>query len=206
METEEEDWAMDDGVDDDVSDSNIQVDDRNVKWRTCGAREILLEDLQRGILTLDEEELPAEDAWAVYSEMDEFQLVPYSQFKQQLKAHQLQVLKTVGQSAPQYAAFRRDQAIQQQHTHYADGRPIFAASPAHALLKADVRDRQQTAINIGVLHQSRPEYKEWSRSIFTRRVYQEVRYWKFVAYLEDKRQRLRSRAAKKVGPAPKKRK
>jgi hypothetical protein len=163
--------------------------------------------LQRGLLTLDAEELSAEDAWAVvYSEMPEFELVPFSQFKRQLKAHRTQVLKMVAHSGPQYEGFRRDQSTQQQHTHYADGRPIFAASPALPLLKADVRALQRTTINIGVLQQSRTEYSGWSRAEFTRRVYQEVRYWKFVNYLEEKRQKLLSRAAKKVGTAPKKRK
>jgi hypothetical protein len=198
-----------DDDDDDESMEERSIDERNVKWRTSGAREILLDDLQRGILTLDAEEVSAEDAWdAVYSQLDAFELVPFSQFKRQLKAHRQQVMKLVATSKPQYDAFRRDQSTQQQHTHYADGRPIFSASPALPLLKADVRNlqQQQSTIVIGALQQSRPEYAAWDRADFTRRVYQEVRYWKFVNYLEQKRQRLLARATKKVGPAPKKRK
>lgn len=191
---------------DDSIEDVVEFDDGNVNWRTSGAREILLDDLHRGVLTLDEELMPAEQAWEVYGPMDSFQLVPFKQFKRQLKAHRQQVLKLVTKSTPEYEAFRRDQATQEQFTHYASGRPIFAASSAHKLLKQDVSELFKEAINIGNLHQTRPEFASWTRAEFTRRVYQEVRYWKFVGYLEAKRTSLLNRETVKVGSKAKKRK
>lgn len=186
-----------------------QDDGGDVYWRTSGAREILLDDLRQGVLTLDETMLSAEEAWEFYSQHGSFELVPFSQFKRQLKAHRLQTTKLLEASAPQYEAFRRDQASQKQHTHYQSGRPIFAAFPAFKMLQDDVQKIFRTTINIGLLQQSRQEYMAWPRDEFKDRVYQAVRYWKFVNYLNDKRQKLLSRETKKAAseePKNKKRK
>lgn len=195
---DDEDWSNEDDEDDLSAEETLEFDDRNVNWRTSGAREIILDDLYRGVLTIDEEILPAEQAWEIYSKVDGFQLVPFAQFKRQLKAHRNQVLKMQKESLHQYESFRRDQATQQQFTTYEDGRPIFVASPAHALLREDVKELYQTKISVGQLQVSRPEFESWTRAEFKRRVYQEVRYWKFVAYMEEKRQKLLTRETKKV--------
>jgi hypothetical protein len=202
------DWSMaDDGDEAGEAESVLEFDDTDVSWRISGAREILLDDLHRGVIPLDAELLSAEDAWHnVYASLDAFRLVPFSQFKRQLKAHRKQVAKLAEQSQPQYEAFRHDQATQQQFAAYSNGRPIFAAFPGARLLKADVHDLQDINIDIGTLHQFRPEYAEWTRDEFTRRVYQEVRYWKFVNYLERKRQALLARVTKKADRPQKKRK
>ena len=190
MEVDEEDWFK------------FEVDSTNVKWRTSGAREIILDDLHRGVLTLDEELLSAEQAWECYRNEEAFFLVPFKQFKRQLKAHRQQVLKLVKESAVQYEAFRKDLATQQHFTHYLDGRPIFAASAAHKLLKADIEPRfSEDKIDVVSLQATREEYKSWSPVEFKRRVYQEVRYWKFVAYMEEKRQDLRNRKTEKMEKA-----
>jgi hypothetical protein len=58
------------------------------KWHTSGTQEIHVNDLQGGTLTLDAEVLSAEEAWkSVCKDMSAFELVPFSQFKQELKAH-----------------------------------------------------------------------------------------------------------------------
>jgi hypothetical protein len=127
-------WSMYDECNSN-DESIISFDDTDVAWRTSGAQEILLNDLQGGTLTFDAEVLSAEEAWeSVYKDMSAFELVPFSQFKRQLKAHRGQVQKLVSKSTAQYDAFCQDQATQQHHTHYQDGCPIFAAFPAGKLL------------------------------------------------------------------------
>jgi hypothetical protein len=77
---DDEDWSLADEVFNAESDdeSVLEFDDTDVVWRACGAREILLDDLHRGILPLDAEILSAEEAWETYSVMDAFELVPFS--------------------------------------------------------------------------------------------------------------------------------
>ena len=103
-----------------------------IKWRGSKAREVLLGDLENKILPLDEDELPALEAWRLtYSEMDEFKEVPYAQFERQLKAHRKQVEK------------RWDEAIEDK-ARFLNFRlefpaPVtFRGSPTHVLLRKDV--------------------------------------------------------------------
>jgi hypothetical protein len=96
----------------------------------------------------------------------------------------------VSKSTAKYNAFHKDQETQQHHTHYQDGHLIFVAFPAGKLLKVDVRTQQQTTINIGQLQQSRAECIQWNRAEFTCCVYQEVQYWKFVNYMQQKHKAL----------------
>jgi hypothetical protein len=70
------------GESDSNDESIILFDNTDVAWRRSGAREILLNDLQGGTLTLDAEMLSAEEAWeSIYKDMKAFELVPFSQFK-----------------------------------------------------------------------------------------------------------------------------
>jgi hypothetical protein len=138
--------------------------------------------------------------------MSTFKLVPFSQFKRQLKAHQGQVQKLVTKSTPQYNAFCQDQATQQHHKHYQDGCLIFGAFPAGKLLKADVCTQQQTTIIVGQLQQSCAEYSQWNRAEFTCCVCQEVQYWKFVNFVEQKHKALIGQPTKKADCLSKKRK
>jgi hypothetical protein len=163
----------------DESDSNdksiISFDNTDVAWHTSSTREILLNDLQGVALMLDAEMLSAEEAWErIYKDMNALELVPFSQFKQQLKAHPGQVQKLVSKSTAQYNTFHQDQAMQQHHTHYEDGHLIFAVFPAGKLLIADIGTQQQTTINIGQLQQSHAEYIQWNRAEFTQHVKEEV--------------------------------
>jgi hypothetical protein len=87
--TDEEDinWSM---VDESNSndESIISFDNTDATWCTSSTQEILLNDLQGGTLTLDAEVLSAEEAWeSIYKDLSAFELVPFSQFKRQLKAN-----------------------------------------------------------------------------------------------------------------------
>ena len=67
-----------------------------ISWRGSAARKVLLRDLEVGVLDLNDDEASAEEAWEdVYKHLVEFETVPFEQFKKQLQAHCLQVLRKV---------------------------------------------------------------------------------------------------------------
>ena len=164
-----------------------------VNWRKAiPPKLILLEDLESGVLPLDESELSAEDAWnSIYSKMKEFELVPFDQFAARLKDHRSQVSKRAKKSQLLEAAWLEDCKRHKPPTCYPDGRPMFYLSPAFLLLRADIEAGLHKQMKLENLRQSRPEYKSpWSRTEFKFRVYQEIRYRKFVNYLEFKRKEI----------------
>ena len=78
-----------------------------IPWRGSAAREILLRDLEAGFLGLRDDETSAEEAWEyVYKHLVEFDKVPFEQFKKQLQAHRLQVLRKVKMSGADFVRFR----------------------------------------------------------------------------------------------------
>jgi hypothetical protein len=62
-----------------------------IEWRSSRARAILLIDLNAGLLSLDENELSAQQAWEKYRHRPEFRAVPFVQFSARLKDHRKQV-------------------------------------------------------------------------------------------------------------------
>jgi hypothetical protein len=57
-------------------------------WKKSAAREVLLDDLQQGLLPADAAELSAEEAWEIcYQHMAEFVPVVFDQFKERLRDH-----------------------------------------------------------------------------------------------------------------------
>ena len=64
-----------------------------IKWVNSAAKEIILADLKKGKLTLDDNELPARRAWdTLYCHQNEFSNVPFEQFEKPLRDHRKQVL------------------------------------------------------------------------------------------------------------------
>lgn len=160
-----------------------------IDWRNSEAKAALLKHLLDGVLTLDESEVSAEEAWATrYSNMTEFANVVFEQFKLQLKAHRKLIKEKTSAANVQEAALQHDRRIYPEKTHYESGRPIFRMSPAQSLLGADVRDGRHREMTPATLKSSRPEYDEWALPIFRQRIYQEVRRQKFINYLEWKRE------------------
>jgi hypothetical protein len=159
-----------------------------IDWRNSQAKVLLLRDLSNGVLTLDENEMSAEEAWGTcYAHLTEFADVVYDQFKLQLKAHRKQMKEKTTAANAQEAALAHDRQIYPEKTHYKNGRRIFRMSPAHSLLAADVRDGRHNEMTPATLKRCRPEYQEWTLPVFRQWIYQEVRRQKFINYLEWKR-------------------
>ena len=59
-----------------------------IKWKPSGARKVLLNDLEHGIISVYKNEESTEYLWeTTYKKMSEFKHVPYLQFKEKLKDH-----------------------------------------------------------------------------------------------------------------------
>ena len=63
-----------------------------IDWRKSKAREIIIDDLETGLLPVDAGELSAREAWEIcYVHKAEFVDVAFSQFEKRLKDHRDQV-------------------------------------------------------------------------------------------------------------------
>jgi len=174
-------------------------DDVDVDWLRCAAREIMLEDLRTGRLSLNEEETTAEQAWQFYRSLHEFELVPFKQFKRQLKAHRAQVSKLVAISWPQEQALENDRLLHPVRTTNQNGKPLFYLTEAATVLREDIKDDVHAGMTPSQFRRTRRVYRECGLSMkeFKQRIYQEIRYRKYVNYLNQERERLLTQVAEK---------
>jgi hypothetical protein len=159
-----------------------------VDWRKSKAKTVLLGDLLSGLLPLDAEELSAVEAWNnMYIHMPEFVAVNFDQFRDRLRDHRKQIKRRVEASGRQWTAYVHDREKYPEVTHYDNGRRVFRHSPAFRLLEEDVKAGLHRYMTPTALRASREEYMEWDLDVFTQRIYQMQRRFKFINYLEWKR-------------------
>ena len=169
-----------------------------VNWITSSAREIIIDDLYAGILSLDEEDLSAEDAWETcYSQLYEFQSVPFEQFKAQLKDHREQVKLKWVRSKADKTALEHDRQLYPRKSHNSRGELVFDLSPAKPLLQEDIKNKAHEGKTPREFQLTRPEYLMFKPKIFKERIYQEIATQKFYYSLELKRIEKAKRQAKK---------
>jgi hypothetical protein len=166
-----------------------------IDWRGSKAKQIILEDLEEGILSLDEHKVSTKDAWEVYRQLPEFVDVVFSQFQVRVNDHRKLVKKRSNQSETEMQALLHDRQLFPRQTHNHRGEPVFDFSVAKQLLREDVRDKKHTTMVPSELQRTRPEYMTFKPNKFKHRIYQEVRRQKFIFYLELKRdaEKLRRR-------------
>jgi hypothetical protein len=162
-----------------------------IKWITCAARQILLEDLEPEGFMFGKDHVSAEEAWLFYSTLPEFSLVVFTQFKARLKDHRTQANKQSQASQRDVRALAHDMAIYPRQRHNERGEAVFDLSAAKLLLREDVRNNIHSTMFPSVFQQTRPEYCVFEPCIFKHRIYQEVRRQKFLHFLELKRAGLR---------------
>ena len=153
------------------------------------ARKIILYDLENGILSLEENETSAAMAWKFYSQLKEFQEVPESQFRERLKDHRKQIEKLQDRATEEEALFVRDRELHPRSTRNNRGELVFDLSEAKELLREDVSKKIHKKMTPSQLRASRDKYKSFSNSVFKQRIYQEVRYQKYLNYLNQKREK-----------------
>ena len=161
-----------------------------VDWRLCPAKWVIITDLEDGMLPLDRELCSPEDAWKVYEEarLPEFEGVCFQQFKERLADHRRAVKRSQGALRKQLDALEHDKVLHPRNeTHDRRGAPIFSRSPAHDLLRTDIKDGLYPLYKPKELWETRPEYKLFSLDVFRGRIYQEIHRNKYINWLEMKR-------------------
>ena len=158
-----------------------------IEWTGCKARQIVLEDLEKGILSLEENEVSTLEAWEVYNALPEFEGVVFSQFKARLKDHRKLVNNRSNQSEREMQALLHDRQLFPRQTRNLQGEQVFELSVAQKLLRGDVRDKKHITMVPSELQRTRPEYTSFRPNKFKHRIYQEVRRQKFIFYFEQKR-------------------
>ena len=102
-----------------------------------------MDDLEKGSTPLEEFALSVEQAWdQKYIMLPAFAMVPWSQFRQQLKAHQKKIKKKKVSALKDEHLFQLDELRFPKNPSNRRGELIFDQSPAHALLMQDVKDKK----------------------------------------------------------------
>jgi hypothetical protein len=153
-----------------------------VDWRTCPARGVLLDDLAKGRLPLKNTELSADRAFLFYRSMPEFENVCFSQFRERLADHRLQITKEYMECKRGEDAFRGDQArgFKNTRTHNRRGELILHLTPIDELVREDVRAGKHKGLSSSELQATRPEYRKLDNTKFKEKLYQEVKTQKFL--------------------------
>ena len=176
-----------------LKDHRKQVKDKKdsagwIDWRNSEPRAILIEDLVGGILSLDDDEIPAQVAWdTTYKHLAEFANVPFEQFQARLKDHREQVEGDLGRAYQERNNYFHDRALFPRKLTNHRGEPIFDLHPAKMLLRSDVAEGKHKVMKPLLLWQSRVEYQQFRLEIFRHRIYQEVRRVKFNYWLNEQR-------------------
>ena len=158
-----------------------------ISWRGCAARTVLMTDLIDGILPVEASRITAEEAWEVYKTMDEFAIVVFDQFKARLQDHRKQVAENKIRAARELDALRHDRRLFPRQTVNHQGELVFDLHPAKLLLRADVKAGKHLRMTPRELQLTNVSYEMFEPDIFRQRIYQEVRRFKFVNYLIERR-------------------
>lgn len=163
-----------------------------IDWRNSKPKKIIMEDLEEGVLPLDDNVISVEAAWQFYRQYREFESVAFDQFAARLKDHRKQVKKEKNRSTFDSDALAHDRQLFPRQTHNHRGEPVFDLSPAKMLLREDIENERHVGLTPTIFQNTRDEYKLFPLKIFRQRIYQELRRKKFVYYLERKRARARA--------------
>jgi hypothetical protein len=159
-----------------------------IKWATSTAKYIVWSDLENGVLPVDENEISAEHAWeSLYKNLYEFQDVPFTQFKERLKDHRKQIQILMNRSFNEEQALAHDRRLHPRQTHNQRGEIVFDMTETKLILRHDVEQKLHEGKTPSEFQASRDAYRPFHPKKFKERIYQEVRYQKFLNYLQMKR-------------------
>lgn len=161
----------------------------NINWRDSLARIVLLGHLESGVLSLHEKEVSVEEAWEKYRDKEGFKdLVEFSQFKRQLKAHREQVRKKKNAASVQENAMMYDIKVRGRNLRNNKGELKFDYSDAKGLLREDVKNNNHLKLTLTELWNKHEEYQLFPKAKFAERIRQEERRKKFVYWMNLKRE------------------
>ena len=163
-----------------------------VNWRVSAAREILMEDLERGGWLFDDHP-PAEIVLAIYKHNNplEFKDVQYEQFCARYKYACKNANKKRTKSMEEQEWYHRDRKIHPRQLHNHRGEAVFDMHVAKKMLQQDIKKGKHKIMSPSELWESRNEYMQFTLNKFRQRIYQEIRLQKYINYREWKQTQKR---------------
>lgn len=160
-----------------------------IDWPKSLSRVLVLDDLENGIISLDESDSAKDLYDQLYQHTPEFILekVGYAQFRDRLKDHRAQVAKRHEAAQWEMSALAHDRQLFPVRSHNDRGEKKFYLTPAYGLLAQDIADKKHQTMPPSQLRASRPEYTEFGIEIFDGRIRQAVRRERMVNWRNDKR-------------------
>ena len=143
-----------------------------INWAKSLSRQVVLDDLENGVISLDETDTAEELYHFVYKHTQEFMLekVLFPQFKKRLEDHRAQVKKRHKASQWESAALAHDKELFPTRTHNDRGEKKFYLTEAYNLLAQDVQEKKYLLMTPSELKASRPEYGEFTLGVFDGRI------------------------------------
>ena len=182
-----------------------------IQWASSKSKQILMDDLENGVIPLEEDVITAEIAWdTIYRHAEEFieERVVFEQFKPALKRHRKAVAKKQRHLRAQMSALEHDTQFMHHDAFNKRGVKIFHGTHAHALLKEDIAEEKHIEMGVAGLYWWREEYwndnDKWDLTFFKRRVRQEICLQKFNYYMDVKRANKAKKDAAKAAREAKK--
>jgi hypothetical protein len=159
-----------------------------IDWQKSQAKNVIISDLEDGVLSACETAVSSEQAWDVYKNLPEFKDVCFKQFKECLKNHHKVHMKKLEESIQEEDAFQHDCLLHPRNeTHDRRGRLIFDRSPAKDLLCNDIKNGAYPPLLSPMeLWNLCPEYKLFDLMMFRQCIFQEIRRNKFINWCEMK--------------------
>lgn len=161
-----------------------------IDWVKSESKQIVLDDLEAGLVSLDDTDTAEDLYYGMYQYTPEFiaENVQFQQFKARLQDHRKQIRPQI--EAPQFemAALAHDRLLTPKRTHNSRGEKIFYLTQANSFLEQDIRDNKHRRMTPSELKATRQEYAEWPLRIFDGRIRQMIRRQRFINYLNDKRE------------------
>ena len=160
-----------------------------IKWKGSAAAAIIKNDLQQGMLDL--EEPPANVVWQqTYSKLAEFKDVPFEQFEKRLRDHRQQYARRFNRSQTEEILFQQDRLLNPRQYRNNRGELVIDMHDIKDMLREDMHNGVHIGKTPSELQATRPElYGLVKPEKFKERLYQEIRRLKFAAHLEAKRQK-----------------
>ena len=156
-----------------------------IQWPKSEPRNIISDDLFKGVLPVDTNKMSAKDAWELsYKNMVELEDVPFQQFKDRLRDHRRQMKSGLQRSNIEEEALQHNWKLYPRQLQNSKGELVFDLHPAKLLLRKDVAERKHLMMKPMELQETRPEYLLFDRCKFKERIYQEVRRVKYINWLE----------------------
>jgi hypothetical protein len=163
-----------------------------VDWLNHPAREILLEDLERGgwLYGLEWDARILFDAYQ--AKQEEFKDVPFDQFAERYKDAKKKATKRRARSAQEEEWLARDRLLHPRQTHNHRGEPVFDMdTAAKEQLRDDVKNELHKHMDPMELWEHREVYAKYKLDKFRQCIYQGIRRGKMLNWLEKERTKKR---------------